>query len=664
MELMCWLSAKMSKRLIQAVQFSSSGGKDFFSARSACSNLMDSCLLLSRGPHVDIYCPPRKRARFSIPSLFADERDQIENESSIDVLPDECLFEIFRRLPESRERSACACVSKHWLALQSSIRRSEIRSPSLKLDASSVSNSEMPYSEDQDCESDGYLTRCLEGKKATDVRLASIAVGTSGHGGLGKLLIRGSNATRRVTDLGLSAIARGCPFLRVLSLWNVPSVSDEGLSEIANGCPMLEKLDLCQCPLISDKGLIAVAQNCPSLTELTIESCLKIGNGSLQAIARSCPKLRSISIKNCPLVGDQGVAALVSASAGLTRIKLEAVKITDVSLAVIGYYGKAVEDLSIASLHCITERGFWALGHASGLQKLKTFTITSCQGVTDLGLEAVGKGCPNLRQLHLRRCSLLSDQGLEAFAKSGASLECLQLDECNRITQMGVVAAISNCGKNLKALALVKCLGIKDTFLSSIPLAPCDSLRSLTIRECPGFGSTGIALVGRLCPRLQHVDFGGLYGATDAGLLALVESCKSGLVKVSLAGCINLSDAVVSAVARLHGRSLQLLNLEGCRKVTDMSLSTIADSCLLLTDLDVSRCTVTDSGLASLACSDHLHLQVLSLSGCTLVSDKGIALLQDIGQSLVGLNLQQCNLVSSGAVELLEEQLWRCDILF
>lgn len=36
----------------------------------------------------------------------------------------------------------------------------------------------------------------MKGKEATDVRLAAIAVGTTGHGGLGELASRGSNKTQ------------------------------------------------------------------------------------------------------------------------------------------------------------------------------------------------------------------------------------------------------------------------------------------------------------------------------------------------------------------------------------------------------------------------------------------------------------------------------------
>ena len=75
------------------------------------------------GSNLDVYYPPTKRPR----SIFeAIEREQYYQEPGIEVLPDECLFEIFRRLPSGKERSSCACVSKRWLMLMSTICKDEI----------------------------------------------------------------------------------------------------------------------------------------------------------------------------------------------------------------------------------------------------------------------------------------------------------------------------------------------------------------------------------------------------------------------------------------------------------------------------------------------------------------------------------------------------------
>ncbi|KAI3911804.1 hypothetical protein MKX01_038246 [Papaver californicum] len=599
-----------------------------------------------------VYYPPSKRSRISAPFVFSGEEfvQKKQQQPSIDILPDECLFEIFRRLPSGgEEKSSCASVSKRWLNLLSSIRSEE------SLDE--------VVSED-DVEGDnGYLTRCLEGKKATDNRLAAIAVGNASRGGLGKLMIRGNNTIRGVTDAGLSSIALGCPSLRVLSVWNVSTIGDEGVTEIANGCRMLETLDLCECPLISDKALIAIAENCHNLASLSLESCSRIGNDGLQAIARCCPKLQSITIKDCPLVGDQGISSLISSSQALMKLKLQNLNITDVSLAVVGHYGRNVTDLVLTGLQSVSERGFWVMGNAQGLQKLNMFAITSCRGITDLALEAVAKGCPNLKNLFLCKCSFVSDNGLVAFTKNSASIENLQLEECNRISQYGILAAISNCGLKLKALSLVRCMGIKDIVSELDFFTPCKSLRSLSIRNCPGFGSISLAVVGRLCPQLQHIDLSGLSGVTDAGFLSVVENCEAGLVKVNLSGCMNITDASVTSLARLHGETLQLLNVGECSKVTDESLASIAVNCSMLKELDVSKCAITDFAIASLSCAKKLELQILSLSGCSQVSDKSLPYLADMGQTLVGLNLQYCNSISSSAIELLVERLWRCDIL-
>ncbi|KAL5573298.1 hypothetical protein UlMin_022895 [Ulmus minor] len=412
--------------------------------------------------------------------------------------------------------------------------------------------------ENLELKSDGYLTRSVEGKNATDIRLAAIAIGTSSR----------NNPVRGVTNIGLSSIARGCSSLKVLSLWNVPNVGDEGLFEIAKGCPSLEKLDLCQCPSISNKGLIAIADNCPNLTSLSIESCPKIGNMGLQAIGR-----------DCLLVGDHGVSSLFSSALVLTKVKLQDLNITDFSIAVIGHYGKAITNLTLSGLQNTSERGFWVIGNAQGFEKLTSLTITYYGGMTDVSLEALGMGCTNLKQMCLHKCCFVSDNGLVAFAKAAALLKGLQLEECNRVTQACIIGVLLNCGA-LKSLTLVK--------------------------------------------------------------------------RVNLSNCLNLTDEVVVTLAKLQGLTLEVLNLDGCRKIIDASLAAIADNYLFLSDLDLSKCTIIDSGLSVVSCSKQINLQVLSLSCCFEVTNRSLSSLKILGKTLVGLNLQHCNSISSSTIEQLD----------
>lgn len=633
------------------------GGDDFCTGRSMYLNPKEAGLFLSLGRQEYAYRPLQKRSRFNVPFDFSGEKwFEQKLETSIETLPDECLFEILRRLPEGQDRSLCASVSKRWLTLLSSISKNEICS-----NASSGNKD----GDNQEFGDVGYLSRSLEGKKATDVRLAAIAVGTQSRGGLGKLSIHGSNPDRALTDVGLKAVAHGCPSLKSFTLWDVATISDKGLIEIANGCHQIEELDLCKLPTISDKALIAVAKHCPNLTELSIESCPSIGNEGLHAIGKLCPNLRSVSIKNCPGVRDQGIAGLLcSASIILKKLTLESLAVSDYSLAVIGQYGFVVTDLVLNSLPNVTEKGFWVMGNGHALQQLTSLTIGLCPGVTDIGLEAVGKGCPNVKNFQLRRCAFLSDNGLVSFTKAAPSIVSLQLEECHRITQFGVAGVILNRGAKLKALTLVSCYGIKDLNLNLPAVSPCQTISSLSIRNCPGVGNFTLNVLGKLCPMLQCLELIGLEGITDPGFISLLQRSKASLGNVNLSGCINLTDVGVLSMVKLHCSTLGVLNLNGCKKVGDASLTAIADNCIVLSDLDVSECAITDAGISALTRGVLFNLDVLSLAGCSLVSNKSLSALKKLGDSLEGLNIKNCNSISSRTVNKLVEHLWMCDILF
>ncbi|KAK6140710.1 hypothetical protein DH2020_025549 [Rehmannia glutinosa] len=637
---------------LQDLICSNQGDNDFCPGGFLYQKPKESSPFLSLGRHVDVYFPPRKRSRISAPFVVSGEPKQ---QPSIEILPDECLFEIFRRLPGGQERSACACVSKRWLMLLSSICKEEICTttttqflePEIKSDAPKADKFTEPKEKgesddlNEEClenDSHGYLSRCLEGKKATDPRR------------FGQAFHPRKFLHPKLTNLGLKAVSRGCPSLKVLSLWNLSSVGDEGLSAIATGCHSLEKLDLSHCPAVTDKGLMAIAMNCPNLTSVTLESCSNIGNESLKALGVNCRNLKCVTLKT--------VHSLVTRE---LRANFQSLNVSDVSLAVIGHYGTSMVDLALGDLQNVNERGFWVMGKGHGLQKLKSLLITSCQGVSDMGLEAIGQGCPDLKMFVVRKCPLVSDNGVVSFAKAAVSLESLKLEEIHRITQFGVFGILNN-GK-LKALALANCLGIRDVAFGFPLTSFCYSLRSLTIRNCPGIGNTGLGMLGKLCPKLTHVDLTGLQGITDSGILPLVQRTEAGLAKVNLSGCVNLKDNVVAEITKFHGETLEVLNLDGCKYITDVSLMAIARNCSVLSELDVSQCGISDYGIAVLAGAEQLNLQILSLAGCSLVSAKSLPFLGKLGKTLFGLNIQHCSGISCGAVNLLVEHLWRCDIL-
>ena len=68
--------------------------------------------------------------------------------------------------------------------------------------------------------------------------------------------------------------------------------------------------------------------------------------------------------------------------------------------------------------------------------------------MTDVGLQAVAKGCAQITSLNLYGCSQVTDVGLEAVAKGCAQITSLDLRYCDKVTEEGkasVRAALPDC---------------------------------------------------------------------------------------------------------------------------------------------------------------------------------------------------------------------------
>ncbi|KAG5599436.1 hypothetical protein H5410_030806 [Solanum commersonii] len=371
----------------------------------------------------------------------ASQNFEQRNHPSIEILLAKCLFEVFKRLPSGQERSACPCVSKHCLILLSSIRNDEI-------------------AESNGIEGERYLVRSIFGREATYFRLIAIVVGATNCGGLAKLSIRGNNPCCGVTNVGLEAIARGCPTLRDLTLWNVSIIGDKGLSKISLGCHLFEKLDIFQCPTITDKSLLDIAKNCRAMTTLTIYSCSNIGNDSLKAVGQYCLNLMIVVLKFCPLIGDHGIAVLFYlASYVLTE-----------TLFLVSFIG--VEDYPITLV-------------APCCKSLVFLAIRNFPAVSNTTIDVVGGRCRKLTHIDLSGLLRITDEGLIPFFKNCAAnfMEVNLSGWLQTCCRCNIVRILNSCWM-LNVLDVSKSgitiLGIK-TLASAIQLR----LHILSLSDCP-----------------------------------------------------------------------------------------------------------------------------------------------------------------------------------
>ncbi|KAI4976107.1 hypothetical protein ZWY2020_049714 [Hordeum vulgare] len=113
----------------------------------------------------------------------ARRKERLREVSTLDALPDGCLFEVLRRVQGARAWGASSCVSRRWLSLLRGIRASEIK----RAQAPAVPdlNQVFVYEDEDEDEAGaeaasarpGRSERTLEGEAATDVALTAAPAG-------------------------------------------------------------------------------------------------------------------------------------------------------------------------------------------------------------------------------------------------------------------------------------------------------------------------------------------------------------------------------------------------------------------------------------------------------------------------------------------------------
>eukprot|EP00428_Durinskia_dybowskii_P061990 CAMPEP_0170379150 /NCGR_PEP_ID=MMETSP0117_2-20130122/13188_1 /TAXON_ID=400756 /ORGANISM="Durinskia baltica, Strain CSIRO CS-38" /LENGTH=134 /DNA_ID=CAMNT_0010634567 /DNA_START=863 /DNA_END=1264 /DNA_ORIENTATION=+ len=115
-----------------------------------------------------------------------------------------------------------------------------------------------------------------------------------------------------ITDVGIRALVRNCPKLRLLDLKSC-AVTDSGIQSISELCTELRELDLSWCPGFSEEGLLQLvpiyagqATTQQRLERLSLEWCMQITDKTLHAL-HAIDTLRRIQVAGCMGVTAEGM---------------------------------------------------------------------------------------------------------------------------------------------------------------------------------------------------------------------------------------------------------------------------------------------------------------------------------------------------------------------
>ncbi|WMV33255.1 hypothetical protein MTR67_026640 [Solanum verrucosum] len=128
-----------------------------------------------------------------------------------------------------------------------------------------------------------------------------------------------------------------------------------------------------------------------------------------------------------------------------------------------------------------------------GLAKLSIRGNNPCCGVTDVGLEAIARGFPTLRDLTLWNVSFVGDKGLFEISLGYHMLEKLDLFQCPTITGKSLLDIAKNC-RAMTTLTIDSCSNIGNDSLKVVGQY-CLNLKIVVLIICPLIGDHGIAVL-------------------------------------------------------------------------------------------------------------------------------------------------------------------------
>eukprot|EP00118_Oscarella_pearsei_P019402 m.206150 g.206150 ORF g.206150 m.206150 type:complete len:875 (+) comp39668_c0_seq37:26-2650(+) len=226
--------------------------------------------------------------------------------------------------------------------------------------------------------------------------------------------------------------------------------------------------------------------------------------------------------------------------------------------------------------------------------RLKQLNLDCYSYVTNELLQAVGLH-RSLTHLSCSSCPLVTDQGLAPLADL-KRLQVLAFSGCEQLTDKCLVYV-----RRFRMLTSLKMNGTKIT-------------------------DTGLASYASYAPdTLKYLNLSGTQ-VTSKGLDALCSVKQLQSLEVE-----NTNILTLQCVAKLG--TLQMLSIANCSQLTDASMASLAGH-PSLTALNLSGCTVGDSGLQYLA---GLRLRIFHLPDRRHVTDQGLMALKDM--PLIALNL-------------------------
>ncbi|CAA0832156.1 F-box/LRR-repeat protein 17 [Striga hermonthica] len=363
----------------------------------------------------------------------------------------------------------------------------------------------------------------------------------------------------------------------------------------------------------------SILQKCPGLLRLSIRIESDFDATMLACIAFSCPNLQSLEIFTADsstnrISGDE-LSRFIADKRCLTSLKMEG----GCNLEGFILSSTSLSTLWLSDLHSLSKMIF-------NCPNLKELSLNfSCQenDNTDLRtvMDALGRSCPKLQNIHISSVLLSHDVVLALSAANLRGLRMLSLVLGPGITDASVAAIASSFPK----LELLDLSGssISDSGIGMICNVFPDTLSKLLLALCPNITSSGIQFAAAELPRLELMDC----GMTICDPNSEKNSNEEDNNDPELQKTSNSSPHITHQKLIIKHNRMKKLSLWGCSGLDALYLN-----CPRLTELNLNSCRNLHPERLLLHCVD---LESVHASDCEemLVKTIEAQVLGDFGAS-------------------------------
>lgn len=211
----------------------------------------------------------------------------------------------------------------------------------------------------------------------------------------------------------------GCKNLKTLRLFRCSGDWDKLLEVISDQVPNLVEIHLERLQ-VSDTGLVAIS-NCKNLEILHIVKTPECTNLGLKIVSENCRLLRKLHIDGWKTnrIGDDGLVSVAKHCPNLQELVLIGVNATLLSLELLATSCVRLERLAICGSDTVGDAEIVCI--ATKCVALKKLCIKSCP-VSDIGIEALAGGCPNLVKVKVKKCRAVTIDGADWLRASRESV--------------------------------------------------------------------------------------------------------------------------------------------------------------------------------------------------------------------------------------------------